>query len=81
MERGTEPEPCTRSRQRLSGQVTSGSTEGGSPKLGHDTALGEGGEGKPMRNFPAGKPLKYHKTAKYSGADAVMRTPSAGSPR
>ena len=43
--------------------------------------FGEGGEGKPMRNFPACKPLKYHKTAKYSGADAVMRTPPAGSPR
>jgi hypothetical protein len=43
--------------------------------------FGEGGEGKPMRNFPACKPLKYHKTAKYSGADAVMRKPPAGSQR
>ena len=55
------------------------------PKAGRQassrTALGEGGEGKPMRNFPACKPLKYHKTAKYSGADAVMKTPPAGSPR
>jgi hypothetical protein len=31
-------------------------------------------------SFPACKPLKYHKTAKYSGADAVMRKPPAGSP-
>jgi hypothetical protein len=39
------------------------------------------GERKPIRNFPACKPLKYHKTAKYSGADAVMRKPPAGSRR
>jgi hypothetical protein len=32
-------------------------------------------------SFPAHKPVKDRKTAKYSGADAVMRTPSAVSLR
>jgi hypothetical protein len=44
-------------------------------------ALGECGAGKAMGNFPACKPLKYHKTAKYSCAGAAMKTPPAESPR
>jgi hypothetical protein len=44
-------------------------------------ALGECGAGKAMRNFPAYKPLKYHKTAKYSCVGAAMKTPPAESPR
>src|SRR5277367_3534199 len=66
MERWTESEPQT--RQRLRGRATSGSSEGASPKvLSHCS--------RPMRrrkrrgNFPACKPLKYHKTGKSSRSE------------
>jgi hypothetical protein len=44
-------------------------------------ALGQMRRRKRRGNFPACKPLKYHKTGKSSRSGAVMKTPSAGSPR